>query len=198
MTNTHFFRRICVYCGSNRGVRPGYMAAATALGSTLARRNIGLVYGGGNVGLMGTVADAVLAGGGEVIGVIPDALVARELAHRGTDLRVVKTMHERKSLMYELSDAFIALPGGLGTMDELFETLTWAQLGMHAKPTALYNVAGYWDPLLALLDHMVREELLRPEHRAALLSGDAPDAILEAMATYQAPAVTKWLKPTQA
>jgi uncharacterized protein (TIGR00730 family) len=191
-------QRICVFCGSSSGARPDYTTAATALGSLMAARGIGLVYGGGNVGLMGTVADAVLAGGGEVVGVIPGGLVAREVAHRGlTELRVVDSMHERKQLMHELSDGFVAMPGGLGTLEELFETLTWAQLGIHDKPSALLNVAGYWDGLLTLLDHMVTERLVRPEHRAALLSAGEPEAMLAAMAAYQAPTVAKWLSPGQ-
>jgi len=190
---TRTFQAICVYCGSNPGARAEYAEAAAALGYALATRGITLVYGGGNVGLMGALADAALSAGGRVIGVIPSGLVARELAHRGTDLRVVASMHERKQLMHELSEGFVALPGGLGTLDELFETLTWAQLGMHDKPTALYNVAGYWDGLLELVDHMVRERLVREEHRAALLQGETPDEVLAAMAGYQPPRVAKWL-----
>src|SRR4051812_49148308 len=150
--------RVCVFCGSNPGARPEYAAAARAVGRALAERGRGLVYGGGNVGLMGVCADAALAAGGEVIGVIPDALQTAEVAHGGlTRLHVVRTMHERKALMADLSDAFAALPGGFGTLDELFEILTWAQLGIHAKPVAILNVAGFFDPLLAMLDHQTAE-----------------------------------------
>ena len=143
------FKRLCVFCGSSHGANPAYAEAAKNVGSELARRGIGLVYGGGNVGLMGVVADAVLAGGGEVVGVIPEALMAKELGHRSIqDLRVVKTMHERKAMMAELADGFIALPGGIGTFEEFFEIVTWAQLGFHSKPCALLNVNGFYDPLL--------------------------------------------------
>ena len=190
-------KQICVFCGSNPGRRPEYAAAARELGSLLAARGLGLVYGGGNVGLMGTVADAVLAGGGRVIGVIPRGLVDRELAHRGTDLRVVGTMHERKQLMHELSDAFVALPGGYGTLDELFEALTWAQLGMHQKPIGLVNTAGYWDHLLGMVDSAAADGLVRPEHRAMLLTAATPSQLLELFASYQAPQVTKWIKETE-
>src|SRR6516164_2274986 len=148
-------KRICVFCGSSVGDRPIYLQAALELGRAIAERRLGLVYGGGHIGLMGVLADAVLSGGGEVIGVIPQALVDRELAHTGvTELRVVETMHQRKALMADLSDGFLALPGGFGTGDELFEILTWAQLGLHAKPIGVLNVGGYFDPLLAWLDHM--------------------------------------------
>jgi uncharacterized protein (TIGR00730 family) len=186
--------RICVFCASSPGAVPEYAAAARATGRVLAERNIGVVYGGGNVGLMGALADATLAAGGEVIGVIPKPLVDREVAHTGlTRLHVVSTMHERKQLMHDLSDAFIALPGGFGTFEELFETLTWGQLGMHRKPCGLYNVLGYYDPLLQLLEGAVKARLLRPEHRALLLDDTSPDALLAKLATFEPPAVTKWI-----
>ena len=186
--------RVCVFCGSSPGRLPEYAAAARRLGSLLARRGIGLVYGGGNVGLMGLVADAVLADGGEVIGVIPRALVDRELAHaRLSELVVVATMHERKQRMHDLSDGFIALPGGFGTLDELFEALTWAQLGMHGKPCGLYDVADFWAPLRALVERQVAEEFVRPHHAMMLLHNNDPGALLDAFAAYRAPEVTKWI-----
>ena len=172
--------RVCVFCGSAPGVRPVYLQAARGLGELLAARGIGLVYGGASVGLMGELADAVLAGGGEAIGVIPSWLVAREIAHAGlTELRVVETMHERKALMAELSDAFVALPGGAGTLDELFEALTWRQLGLHSKPLALLDVDGFFEPLLALADHLVVEGFVLPELRAVLQVERDPAALLD-------------------
>ncbi len=191
-------RRVCVFCGSNPGGRPEYVARARRFGEELVARGIGLVYGGSNVGIMRVVADTVLAGGGEVLGVIPQALVDREKAHHAiTRLHIVRTMHERKALMNELADGFIALPGGLGTLEELFEAWSWAQLGSHDKPCGLLNVAGYYDPLLAFLDHAVREQFLRPEHRAMLLVDDEPGRLLDRCAAYQAPHVTKWITPEQ-
>ena len=187
-------RRICVYCGSSMGENPIYRESAQAVGTLLANRGLGLVYGGGNVGLMGVLADAALAAGGEVIGIIPGGLFSREVGHPGlTEMRVVGTMHERKALMADLADGFIALPGGMGTLDELFEILTWAQLGIHAKPCGLLNVAGYFDPLIALLDHMVAEKFLRPEHRALALVDDDAGRLLARFAEYEAPKVEKWL-----
>jgi uncharacterized protein (TIGR00730 family) len=187
-------RRVCVFCGSSLGSRPAYPDAARRLGEALARRRIGLVYGGGGIGLMGVIADAALAAGGEVIGVIPGALEGRELAHgKLTKLLVVGSMHERKAKMAELSDAFVALPGGLGTLEELAEVLTWAQLGMHQKPCALLDVGGYWRPLTDLLDHAVAERFVRPEHRAMLLVDDDPEAILDRLSSYRPPAVEKWI-----
>jgi len=162
--------RFCVYCGSSTGTRPEYAAAARELGEVMARRGIGLVYGGGNVGLMGVLADAMVAASAEVIGVIPEALVARELAHQGvSELRVVGTMHERKALMADLADGFIAMPGGLGTLEELFEALTWAQLGLHAKPCGLLDVAGFFDDLDRFLDRVVADGFVRPDSRARLI-----------------------------
>jgi len=188
-------RRVCVFCGSTVGGREAYAAAALGLGAALARAGIGLVYGGGSVGLMGILADAVLAGGGEVIGVIPRALATREIAHHGlADLRVVESMHERKALMTELADGFVALPGGLGTLEELLEVVTWAQLGLHAKPIAVLNVAGYFDRLLALLDHAIAERFVHPDHRTLVLAAPDVDALLETLRRARpAAARRKWL-----
>ena len=173
-------RRICVFCGSNVGARSEYAEAARTLAAVLAERKLGIVYGGGNVGLMGVLADAALAHGGEVIGVIPQSLLDKEVGHRGvTELVVVETMHERKALMNDLSDAFIALPGGFGTFDEVFEVLTWAQLGFHGKPCALLNVAGYYDGLLAMLDHAVTERFLRPAHRELVIADTDASRLLQ-------------------
>lgn len=188
-------KRICVFCGSRRGRRPEYVAAARAVGSTLGRRGIGLVYGGGGVGVMGELADAVLAHDGEVIGVIPHSLLEWEVGHtRVADLRVVDTMHERKALMASLSDAFIALPGGYGTLEELFEVLTWAQLGLHPKPCGLLNVEGYFDPLLRLVEHMVEEGFLRDEHRSLLLGDTDVDTLLARLSAYEPPVIVRRLK----
>ncbi|HEX7183685.1 MAG TPA: TIGR00730 family Rossman fold protein [Thermoanaerobaculia bacterium] len=187
-------RRICVFCGSSPGASPAYAEAAQAMGAALAARGLGLVYGGGNVGLMGVVADAAMAGGGEVIGVIPRALEAREVAHAGiTDLRVVGSMHERKALMAELADGFIALPGGIGTLEEWFEIWTWAQLGIHSKPFGLLNAAGYFDSLLTFLDRTVEERFVRTEYRAMVLVGDRPEPLLDRMAAYEPPVIPKWI-----
>lgn len=187
-------KRVLVFCGSSPGARPEYAAAAAELGRLLARRSLGLVYGGARVGLMGAVADGALAAGGEVVGVIPRQLVEHEIAHTGlTELHEVSSMHERKALMAHLSDAVIALPGGTGTLDELFELFTWSQLGLHRMPIGLLDVMGYWQPLLAMLDHMVTERLLRAEHRATLLvSADAAD-LLDRLAGYRHEAADKWL-----
>ena len=187
-------KRVCVFAGSSAGVRPEYMAAATDLGRVLGARGIGLVYGGARVGLMGAVADAVLTGGGAVIGVIPRALVEKEVAHSGlTELRVVTTMHERKALMADLSDAFIALPGGWGTLDEFFEILTWAQLGLHRKPCGLLNAQGYFDRLLAFLDHTVEQGFVRREHQSMISVSDSPATLLDALVAYEPPHVEKWI-----
>ncbi len=175
-------KRIAVYCGSNQGVRPEYAAAAAALGTLLAREGIELVYGGGRIGLMGIVADAVLQHGGHVIGVIPEKLVIKEVVHEKLpDLRVVKTMHERKALMAELADGFIALPGGYGTFEEFFEILAWGQLGWHQKPFGLLDVAGFYRHLHAFLDHTRNEGFLRPQHRALVLVEDSAEKILARM-----------------
>lgn len=176
-------RHVCVFCGSSPGGQPAYLAAAVALGGLVARRGLGLVYGGASIGLMGAVADAALAGGGEVVGVIPAALEAKEIAHeRLTRLEVVSSMHERKARMAELADAFVALPGGMGTLEETAEILTWAQLGLHHKPCGLLDVEGYWAPLVAFLDRAVRERFLRPEDRELLLVEQDPEALLDRLA----------------
>ncbi|HEU4454061.1 MAG TPA: TIGR00730 family Rossman fold protein [Longimicrobium sp.] len=186
--------RVCVFCGSNPGARPVYAEAARALGRTLAERGIGLVYGGAHVGLMGAVADTVLAAGGEAIGVIPHSLVEREVAHGGlSELHVVNSMHERKALMADLAGAFIALPGGYGTLDELCEILTWSQLGLHPKPVGLLNVEGYFDPLLALFDRAVAEGFLPPAHRGLALDDTDPARLLDRFAAYEPPATGKWI-----
>src|SRR5215472_8588938 len=187
--------RICVFCGSSVGARPAYAAAAKELGELMARRGIGLVFGGGCIGLMGTIADAVLAGGGEAIGVIPAGLMQREIGHRGvTKLHVVETMHQRKALMADLSDAFIALPGGYGTLEEFAEILTWSQLGIQVKPCALLNIEGYWDGLLSFLDHAVGEDFVRPENRDMIVVGTGPEEILDKIQAWRPPAhVEKWL-----
>jgi uncharacterized protein (TIGR00730 family) len=187
-------RRICVYAGSNAGSRPAYAAAAQALGRALAARGTGLVYGGGRVGLMGEIADATLSAGGEAIGVIPEALFDRELGHRGlSELRVVASMHERKALMAELADGFVALPGGIGTLEELIEIMTWSQLGIHAKPCGVLDAAGFYAGLQAFLDHMVAEGFLHERHRAGLLADADANALLDRMARWEPPAVHKWL-----
>ena len=187
-------KRICVFCGSSPGARPSYRAAAERLGAAIAKRGLGLVYGGAHVGLMGAIADAALAQGGEVIGVLPRALEAREVAHRGlTELQVVDSMHERKARMAELSDCFIALPGGIGTLEETFEAWTWTQLGLHAKPCALLDVDGYYAPLQAFLDSAVAVRFVRAEHRAMLLVDEDPERLLDALASWRVPVVEKWL-----
>ncbi|HKS40955.1 MAG TPA: TIGR00730 family Rossman fold protein [Blastocatellia bacterium] len=187
-------KRICVYCGSSNGARPSYIQAARALGTSLVRRGIGLVYGGSNVGLMGALADTVLAQGGEVIGVIPESVVIREVAHtRLADLRVVGSMHERKALMAELADGFIAMPGGFGTLEEFCEIVTWVQLGLHRKPCGLLNVEGYYDGLLSFLNHAVAEGFIRTEYRSVVLTDSEVDGLLEKISTYEAPHLKKWI-----
>ncbi len=186
---------VCVYCGSNPGRLPAYADSARALAAVLAERGITLVYGGASVGIMGLVADAVLERGGRVVGVIPEALVQKEVAHRGlTELHVTRSMHERKARMAELSGAFVALPGGIGTLEELFEIWTWAQLGFHAKPCGLLNVAGYYDDLARFLGHCVDEAFVRPAHRAMLLVEKDPAKLLDRFARYEPPVVTKWVE----
>ena len=179
-------KRICVFCGSNKGAKNTYIEAAKSLGKVLVEKNIGLVYGGGKVGLMGVIADEVLAGGGEVIGVIPQSLVAREVAHQNvTQMHIVNSMHERKALMADLSDGFMALPGGMGTFDEFCEILTWAQLGIHQKPCGILNIENYFTPLLAMFDHAMREGFLRDTHRAMVIEATEPETLLELFAKYQ-------------
>lgn len=186
--------RLCVFCGSSPGRDPAHLAAATELGKLLAKRRIGLVYGGAAIGLMGALADAAQAAGGEVIGVIPRALVELEVAHAGlADLKIVASMHERKALMAELSDGFMALPGGIGTLEELFEVWTWGQLGSHGKPCGVLNVSGFYDRLLGFLDFVVDEGFLRPLHRNMLLVGETPEGLLEKLQGYRAPPETKWI-----
>ena len=187
-------RSLCVFCGSSVGNRPEYAAAAAQVGRLLAEQNIRLVYGAGNVGLMGVLADAALAAGGDVVGVIPQMLVDRELAHQGlTELRIVGTMHERKALMAELSDAFLALPGGLGTFEELCEALTWSQLGIHAKPCGALNVGGYFDHLAALLDHAVQQGFVSEANRSLLAISDNAAELLDRLRHFQPDAPAKWL-----
>ncbi len=185
---------ICVYCGSSNGRHPEYAEQARAFGTEMARRGIALVYGGGKVGLMGVVADAVLAGGGRAVGVIPRQLVELEVAHPGlSELVVVETMHQRKTRMYELSDAFVALPGGFGTMDEMFEMLTWAQLGLHRYPCAFLDVRGYYRDLRTMMEHMVDEHFVRPEQRDSIWFGDSMAALFEWMQAYQGSYIPKWI-----
>ena len=187
-------KSICVYCGSNLGGKPVYAERAAALGERIAREGWALVYGGGNVGLMGKAADAALAAGGEVIGVIPEQLVTWEVAHKGVSrLEVVANMHERKMRMFDLSDGFIALPGGFGTLDEMFEMLTWRQLGLGKKPCAFLDVNDFWQPLMAMLDRMVAARFLHPEQRQDMWHGDDMDALLAWMRGYLPAQPDKWL-----
>ena len=190
--------RLCVFCGSSSGSKAIYLEMATRLGKALADAGIGLVYGGASVGLMGAVADAALANGGEVIGIIPQALQEKEIAHKGlTDLRVVGSMHERKAMMAELSDGFIAMPGGIGTLEELFEVWTWAQLGYHTKPCALLNVDGFYDGLATFLDNLVEQAFVKPNHREMLIVEEQVASLLAAISNYEAPVVTKWVKASE-
>jgi uncharacterized protein (TIGR00730 family) len=187
-------RRLCVFCGSSTGKQRAYSDAAKALGAVLAERGIGLVYGGGNVGLMGVIADAVMAAGGKVIGVIPQSLANREIAHTGiTELRVVDSMHARKAMMAELADAFIAMPGGVGTFEEFFEVVTWTQLGLHRKPCGLLNVNGFYEPLAAFIDQAVTEGFIKPVHRAAIVVDGDPVRLLDTLGTIELPSVPKWI-----
>jgi len=187
-------KRVCVFSGSSPGSRPEYGAAARELGRLLVEQNLQVVYGGANVGLMGALADAVLEAGGTVVGVIPRGLIHKEVAHkRLTELHVVSSMHERKTKMEALSDAFVALPGGFGTLEETLEILTWGQLGIHTKPCGLLNVAGYYDPLLEFLNHACAEQFLRPQHRDMLCVATTPDALLIQLHSYQPPTSEKWI-----
>ena len=187
-------RSICVYCGSNPGSKPAYAERAIALGTRIAREGLRLVYGGGNVGLMGTVANAVLEAGGQVTGVIPKQLADWEVAHRGlTELEIVGSMHERKMRMFQLSDAFVALPGGFGTMEEIFEMLTWRQLGISNKPCAFLDIEGFYAPLIGMIDRMVAERFLHPDQRADLWHGDDLEAMLAWMKAYEPAQASKWM-----
>jgi uncharacterized protein (TIGR00730 family) len=187
-------RRLAVFCGSNPGARPEYVAAARTFGRLLAERGIGVVYGGSSVGLMAALADTMMDELGDVIGVIPRMLVEREVANTAlTDLRIVESMHERKALMAELADGFVALPGGIGTLEEFFEIWTWGQLGMHTKPCGLLNVNGYFDPLLQFLDHAVAEKFVRDVHRSMVVVESEPKELLSKFEAYDPPRVVKWI-----
>ncbi|MFL5553964.1 MAG: TIGR00730 family Rossman fold protein [Gemmatimonadaceae bacterium] len=187
-------RRLAIFCGSNSGSRPEYVEGAKSLARLLSARGIGIVYGGSSVGLMAALADAMLDEMGDVIGVIPRMLVEREVANKTlTDLRIVDSMHARKAMMAELADGFVALPGGIGTLEEFFEIWTWGQLGMHAKPCGLLNIAGYFDPLLAFLDRAVEEKFVRDTHRAMVVVESDPLALLARFETYEPPRVVKWI-----
>ena len=191
-------RSVCVFCGANPGIDPMFAAAARTMGETLARSQRVLVYGGGNVGLMGILADAALAAGGRVIGVIPRPLVDKEVAHRSlSELRVVESMHERKALMAQLADGFLAMPGGVGTLEELFEIWTWVQLGFISKPFGILNVGGFFDPLLAFIDRVHAQGFLRREHREMLVVADRPDALLQSLSSWRPPALQKWIARDQ-
>lgn len=191
-------KKVCIFCGSSPGRRPDYLEAARAMGEELARRGLGLVYGGSALGMMGAVANAVLEGGAEAVGVIPKALATKEKAHFGlSELHVVRSMHERKAMMADLSDAFVAMPGGMGTLEELCEIITWAQLGIHTRPIGLLNVAGYFDGLVRFIDHMVAEEYLPAHHRALLCVEATPQALLDAMLRAPTPAGPMWLGPDE-
>jgi len=189
-------KSLCVFCGSSAGVAPRHADAARDMGATLARAGVGLVYGGGAVGLMGIVADSVMAAGGTVIGVIPKALADLEVAHHGlTRLHIVASMHERKAMMADLSDGFIAMAGGIGTLEELFEIWTWGQLGDHQKPVAMLNVGGFYDPLIGFLDMVVEAGFFRPQHRAMLVVDDEPARLIDRMRDYRPPHLGKWIGP---
>jgi len=192
-------KRICVFCGSSCGARPAYTQAAQTLAEAMLERGIGLVYGGGCIGLMGIIADALLKGGGEVIGVIPDSLMRREVGHRGVSkLHVVETMHERKSLMADLADAFIALPGGYGTLEEFAEIVTWSQLGIQQKPCGLLNVENYWNGLLEFVEHAVEEDFVRPENRELILVASTAEELLEKLTVWRPPAhIERWATKAQ-
>ena len=191
-------KRICVFCGSNSGVRSEYSEAAAALARFLVKLGIGIVYGGGNIGLMGVLADTAMAAGGEVIGVIPHSLFAKEVGHTGvTDLRIVGSMHERKALMADLADGFIAMPGGWGTFDEFCEILTWAQLGLHRKPCGILNTEGYYDTLLAMFDHSVAEGFLKPAYRPIVIAATEPEDLLAKMQAYRGQVLDQWIEKSQ-
>lgn len=190
--------RVCVFCGSSTGTEPEYALAARALGSLLAERKIGLVYGGGSVGLMGSLADGAVQAGGEVIGVIPHNLAVKELAHQGISrLEVVDSMHTRKARMAALSDAFVALPGGFGTLEELFEVVTWGMLGIHAKPIGVLDVRGYYDPLARLIDHTITEGFVPPQFRDLIVIGNDAADLLDRLAVHELPPVKQWITPSE-
>jgi uncharacterized protein (TIGR00730 family) len=190
---------VCVFCGSSPGIHDNYTHAAQAMGAAIASRGLELVYGGGAVGLMGVVADAALAAGGKVTGVLPEALMAREIGHTGlTDLRVVGSMHERKAMMASLSDVFVAMPGGFGTFEEFFEVVTWSQLGLHAKPAGLLNVEGFYDPLITFLDRATEAGFIKPPHRTMVLDDEDPVRLLERLLAAEPPSVIKWITPREA
>ncbi len=192
-------KSICIFLGANPGNDPKYAEAARNMGRELASRNITTVYGGSNMGLMGILAESAMEAGGEVIGVIPESLVKKEVAHNGlSKLHIAESMHERKALMAELSDGFIAMPGGIGTMDEIFEIFTWAQLGFHAKPCGLLNVDGYYDPLLGFLDNVVKEGFLKEMHREKLITATTPAEVIDAFADYEPPTGSKWVEKVAA
>jgi len=191
-------RSVCVFCGSRPGRRPEYEDAARALGRRLAADGVRLIYGGGGVGLMGTLATAVMEAGGTVIGVIPDPLATKEVAHAGvTEMRVVPSMHARKALMADLADGFIAMPGGLGTFEEVFEILTWAQLGIHAKPIGLVNTGGYFDALIALVEHAIGEGFIHPEQRALFVDAPTPETLMPRLLKHHPPAAFQWVSREQ-
>ncbi|APT57711.1 Rossman fold protein, TIGR00730 family [Roseomonas gilardii] len=194
MEETKTLKRVCVFCGASGGARPVYAETARALGEAIAARGLDLVYGGGKVGLMGVVADAALANGSEVDGVIPEALMQREVGHGSvTRLHVVGSMHERKAMMAELSDGFVILPGGFGTMEEVFEVLTWSQLGLHTKGAVFLDVDGYWTHLMKALDGMQAEGFLKPEHRLLAMRAETPDQALDMLAAFRPPEVARWI-----
>lgn len=192
------FQRLCVFCGSKKGNQPDYAEAAQALGELMVRENIDLVFGGGRIGLMRVIADTVLEGGGEAIGVIPHGLAKKEVAHqRVTELHLVDSMHERKAIMAQLSDGFIAMPGGLGTLEEIAEALTWGQLGIHKKPCGILNVGGFYDDLVSFLDTATAHEFLKPEQRALISVGKEPEGLLDAMSNHEPPTGTRWLTKSE-
>lgn len=189
---------LCVFCGSSFGDNPAYRAAADEMGRALVRHGWGLVYGGGSVGLMGVIADSVMAAGGDVIGVIPQKLAIVELLHQGVlDMRVVPSMHDRKALMAQLSEGFIALPGGYGTLEELFEVITWAQLGIHSKPIGILNVLGYYDGLLQFVDHAIGERFMKPAHRDLFVVATTADELLDKLSVYRMPSTPKWISQSE-
>lgn len=191
-------KSVCVFCGSSPGADPAYRAGATAMGQAIAQRGLALIYGGGAVGLMGVVADAALAAGGEVIGIIPESLQAKEVDHRGlTRLEVVDSMHTRKARMAELSDAFVAMPGGIGTLEEIFEVWTWAQLGIHAKPLGFLDIGGFYRGLTTFLDHATGQGFMRPAHRAMAMLETEPERLLDFLASYHPTAQPKWMTPAE-